>query len=210
MARPRLYIFDFDGTLADSLGLFLDIGDALADRHGFLRLDRRDLEAVRGLGAREMIRRQRMPLWKIPLIARQARALMAQQIDRVQPFAGIPAALDRLAAGGAALAMVTANGRDNVVRVLPPATTALFGEMECGVSLFGKARRLRRVIARAGVPAADALFVGDEIRDAQAARAAGVPFGAVAWGYTRLDALLAHGPAQVFQRVEDLAMYGGS
>jgi phosphoglycolate phosphatase len=199
-----LFIFDFDGTLADSFGLFLDVADAVAERFGFDRLDRGDIESLRALDALQILRRQRVPLWKVPLIVRHARGLMARDIDRVSLFAGMGAALSRLAGGGVRLAIVTSNSRANVLRVLGPTTAALISQLECGASLFGKAGRLRRVLRRAGVPGAEALFVGDEIRDAAAARAAGVPFGAVAWGYTRLEALCAEAPARIFERVDDL------
>jgi phosphoglycolate phosphatase len=203
--KAPLLIFDFDGTLADSFDWFLDTSDAVADRFGFDRFDRRDLEGLRRLDARQLLMRQRVPSWKLPLIARHARQLMARDIARIPLFDGMAAALARLAAAGATLTIVSSNSRANVLRVLGPATAALFSTLECGVSLFGKARKLRRVLRRTGVPAAQALFVGDEIRDAVAARSAGVAFGAVGWGYTRLDALRAQAPDRVFERVEDLA-----
>lgn len=203
----RLVIFDFDGTLVDSFGVFLDVGDALAARYGFERIDRGDLDGLRRLGVTELIARHRVPRWKVPLLARRARALMAQQLDRLRLFDGVSDALARLSASGVDLAIVTSNSQANVRHVLGAATVARFGQLECGVSLLGKARRLRRVLARTGVPAAQALFVGDELRDAHAARAVGVPFGAVAWGYTHVDALRAHDPARVFLRVEELAAW---
>jgi phosphoglycolate phosphatase len=207
--KPRLIIFDFDGTLADSFGWFLDVADEVADRYRFDRLDRSDLHGLRALDAGQLIKRHRVPLWKLPFIVRLGRTLMARDIGRMPLFTGMGAALAQLAAGGATLAIVTSNSRDNVLRVLGPTTAALVSQLECGVSLFGKASKLRRVLTRTGFPAAQALFVGDEIRDAVAARAAGIAFGAVAWGYTRLDALRAQTPACVFERVEDLPAHLG-
>jgi phosphoglycolate phosphatase len=49
------------------------------------------------------------------------------------------------------------------------------------------------------------LLIGDEIRDIEAARKAGVHIGAVAWGYNHIDALRARCPHQVFLTVDDLA-----
>jgi phosphoglycolate phosphatase len=202
---PRLYIFDFDGTLADSFSWFIEVSDGVADRFGFDRFDRRELDSLRGLDARRILMRQRVPLWKLPLIARHARRLMAQDIERIPLFPGIAEALARLAASGATLAIVTSNARNNVVRVLGPATAPRISVFECGASLFGKASKLRRVLKRTGFPADQTVFVGDEIRDAEAAREAGVAFGAVGWGYTRLDALRTQAPAHVFERVDDLS-----
>jgi phosphoglycolate phosphatase len=208
--KPRLFIFDFDGTLADSFSWFLDASDSVADRFGFDRLDRSDLDGLRALDARHILVRQRVPLWKLPLIARHARHLMARDIDRIPLFAGIGEALARLVARGVTLAIVSSNSQANVLRVLGPGAAPLFQVLECGVALFGKASRLRRVLKRTGIPAAETLFVGDEIRDAIAARTAGLAFGAVAWGYTRLEALRGQAPEVVFERPEDLPAFIGA
>ena len=88
--------------------------------------------------------RQRIALWKLPFIARHARALMARDIHRIPLFTGVSAALAQLATDGATLAIVTSNSRDNVLRVLGEATASLIRELECGVSIFGKASKLRR------------------------------------------------------------------
>ncbi len=45
----RLALFDFDGTLADSLDWFLGIFDQVADRYGYRRLGPGDRERLRGM-----------------------------------------------------------------------------------------------------------------------------------------------------------------
>ena len=79
---------------------------------------------------------------------------------------------------------------------------------ECGASMFGKRRRIARVLKAAGVPAQRAIYVGDQVTDAEAARAAGVAFGAVSWGYAARDALLSTRPDVLFERVAELAALG--
>jgi phosphoglycolate phosphatase len=64
--------------------------------------------------------------------------------------------------------------------------------------LFGKPAHLRRVLKASGVSAAEALYIGDEVRDADAARAVGCGFGAVSWGYARIDAFAPEPPDWVF------------
>ena len=44
--KPRLIMFDFDGTLADSFGWFLDASEAIADRFRFQRFDRSERRRV--------------------------------------------------------------------------------------------------------------------------------------------------------------------
>ena len=99
-----------------------------------------------------------------------------------------------IAETGVPLAILSSNRADTVRRVLGPENAARIGAYACGASLFGKAQRLRGLLARSGVAPDRALCIGDEIRDLEAARAVGCPFGAVAWGYTDPQALAAQGP----------------
>ncbi len=70
----------------------------------------------------------------------------------------------------------------------------------CGASLFGKAAKYKAVLKRTGTAARDAISIGDEVRDGEAARQAGIDFGAVSWGYASVEALRQAGPVLVPQR----------
>lgn len=201
----KLAIFDFDGTLADSFPWFLATLDDAADRYRFRRLAPAEAEALRGLDARDVIRRVGLPAWKVPLVARFMRERMARDIEGISLFPGVEAALERLAAGGVALAVVSSNSEANVRRVLGARHAALVGHFGCGASLFGKRAKLRGALRAAGVRPGEALSIGDEIRDHRASAAEGIPFGAVAWGYTRPEALAALAPREVFARVDEIA-----
>ena len=113
--------------------------------------------------------------------------------------------MQRLYDDGARLARVTSNGADNCRRILGEDVMARFAHVECGASIFGKRRRLRRVLAAAGVAAGRAIYVGDMTPDAEAARDVGMDFAAVGWGYGALDALRAHAPAVVLEDIDAIA-----
>ena len=110
-----------------------------------------------------------------------------------------------LGASGATLAVVSSNAEQNIRRVLGPANAALINYYECGAAVFGKASKLKTVLRKSGVAPAQAILIGDEIRDADAARQVHMAFGAVAWGYTHYDALLSQSPDECFSRVEELS-----
>jgi phosphoglycolate phosphatase len=152
----------------------------------------------------------RVPRWKMPLIAARVRRRMAAELDAVRAFEGVDEVLRRLDEAGVVLAVVSSNSRRNVERVLGERAAARVAHWACGSALLGKSAHFRRVLARSGIPASQAICIGDEIRDAHAARAAGIAFGAVGWGYHALDALLAERPAEVFERVADLARLGAT
>ena len=85
-----------------------------------------------------------------------------------------------------------------------PALAAQITFFECGASVFGKAARFRKVLRRSGILPADAICIGDEIRDLEAARRAGIAFGAVAWGFTG-PRRCRPGPNVLFSSLDEIA-----
>jgi len=206
--RYRLVILDYDGTLANSLPWFLAALGPVAERHGLRRVAPEEVPALRALGSREVLRSLRVPLWKVPAIAREMRALKAQAAGEIGLFPGIAEALAGLAAAGLRLAIVSSDGEASIRQGLGPAA-ALIGHYGCGAGLFGKAPLLRRAVQAAGVTRAEAIYVGDESRDAEAAAKAGIAFGAVAWGYAAPEVLRAAGPVAWFEEPGELLRLAG-
>jgi phosphoglycolate phosphatase len=203
--KYRLVIFDSDGTLADTLPWMRSVFNDLAEEHGFRKVAPEEYERFQDLHGTALLRALELPLWKLPRVMSGMRKKMAQHQGHLALFNGISEALGRLAGNGIQLAVVSSNSTDNVQRILGPANTALITRFDCGVSMFGKASKIRAVVRRSGVPASEAIYVGDEIRDAEAARKAGVGFGAVTWGQHSPAALQATNPDMLFRSVSDMA-----
>ncbi|WP_052341393.1 HAD hydrolase-like protein [Salinarimonas rosea] len=199
-----LAIFDFDGTLADTLPWFFAQLDDLAGRFAIALPRPLDLDAMRGLSAREIMALLRIPAWKLPSIARHVHARAAR--SEIALFAGVREMLAALHDAGVAVAVVSSNGEAAVRRALGAEEAARVSQFACGAKLFGKARVFRAVARRAGVAPARVICIGDEIRDGEAAREAGLAFGAVAWGYNTPEALARALPeAHRFEEVADIA-----
>src|SRR5262245_338176 len=158
-----LIIFDLDGTLADSFPWFLRNVNDVADRFGFRRIRDGDVESLRHAGSREILRRLEVPVWKLPMIARHMRRMKASHLDCIPLFPGVEAMLSGLRDRGLTLALVSSDHEVNARQQLGEAA-ALFSHFDCGAALFGKAAKFRRVVKRAGVTAAQAISIGDEVR----------------------------------------------
>jgi phosphoglycolate phosphatase len=202
--KYKLVIFDFDGTLADSFPWFMTVVNQVADKYKFRRIEESEVEALRGYNAKQLIRYAGVPVWKLPMIGNHVRKRMADEIGEIRLFEGVDVLLRELAERGVTLAVVSSNSQENIRRVLGPENAARIQYYECGVSIFGKHTLFRKVLKKSGVLPGEAICIGDEIRDVEAAQREKIAFGAVSWGFTSLEALRAYSPTEVFTSVDEI------
>jgi phosphoglycolate phosphatase len=201
----KLAIFDMDGTLSDSFPWFLSVINQVADKHKFQRVTDDRIDEMRSVGAGELVRMLGVPKWRIPLIIRDMRKMKAEQIDRIALFPGVDRMFEELKARDVTICVVSSDNEDNVRRVLGPLDDRV-SYFACAAGLFGKTAKFQRILELTGVSVDDTLSIGDEIRDIDAAREAGVDFGAVSWGYTSAAALNARAPNYMFSRMDDITV----
>jgi phosphoglycolate phosphatase len=205
--RYRLAVFDSDGTLVDSLPWFAKAFNEVCSRHGLKPVSDAEHAELRGLTGMEMLRRLKIPLWRLPKLVAEMRRLMAEHIKEFSLYDGIEESLVKLDDAGVVLGIVSSNSAENVRHILGPKIVARIRYFNCGASMFGKPSKIRALLKAAGVPAREAIYVGDEVRDAEAATKVGMAYGAVAWGYHPIETLRSHaaevfhGPCEIGERL---------
>jgi phosphoglycolate phosphatase len=203
MPPYRLAIFDFDGTLADSLPWFRASFHDVIARFDLTPVTANELEGMRGLSPREMMARLNVSMWQLPAIVSDMRKRKLAAASDTSLFAGIPAMLSDLQRLGIKTAIVSSDSEASVRQVLGP-TTVHITRFDCGAAVFGKHWKFRRVARKLGAKPSETICIGDEIRDIEAAKAAGMDSGAVAWGYALPAALQAAGPTHLFNSIEEM------
>jgi phosphoglycolate phosphatase len=204
----RLVIFDFDGTLADSGPWMVRALNDAAPRFGYRQVNEEEIQTLRAKDNRTIIRDMGVPMWKLPFIAHYIRRQAAEALPPPL-FAGVPEALAALKGAGVRLAIVSSNSEATIRRALG-AHAANIELFECNAGLFGKASKFRSLLRRARVAQSDAIAIGDETRDIEAARVAGIACGAVSWGYALPALLVARDPDVTFADVAEMAAYLGA
>ncbi|WP_299005194.1 HAD family hydrolase [uncultured Caulobacter sp.] len=206
VSRYDLVIFDFDGTLADSAAWMMRAVNPMARRYGFKTVTDEEIEMLRGRSTREVIRYLGVSPWKLPLIARAGKKLMAADAHTIPLFPETAKMLRALHGAGVKIAVVSSNSEQVIRRVLGPELSELISLYACGASLFGKARKFKQVTAR-GVSRDKVICIGDETRDIEAARAVGLDCGAVGWGYAKPSILAEHRPTVSFNSMSEIISF---
>ena len=197
----RGVLFDFDGTLARSHGPVYEVIAELAREY---RLKLLPPEELRALGMLAAARAMGLRSWRIPQFTRLARRKLTRHMGSVELEPGFAELLRALRERGLAVGLLTSNSEENVLGVLERAEVRdCFTHLHFGSSLLGKHRSIRKVARQLGLRAGELIYVGDELRDIEACKRAGVPCLAVGWGFHTAEALRAAEPDYFAATVEE-------
>jgi len=201
----RAVLFDFDGTLADTFSLAMPALNQAAPKFGLQVVPETRFDALRRLPPRELFKELNVPMWKLPLILHEVRRTLAARQEEINIFPGVAQALHVLRQQGLRLGIVSSNARSTIQHFLNRnglATT--FEIVYTSLALLGKHRRLHDALLKLRCDTGSAIYVGDEVRDIEAARRAHVRVIACAWGYSHPSALLTAAPDALIHTAHDL------
>jgi phosphoglycolate phosphatase-like HAD superfamily hydrolase len=188
----KTLIFDFDGTLADSFELVIDIVYELT---GIPHQNETEVARLRKLPLLKAAREMKIPLSRAPGLLLRGRQMMHERIHEVHPFPGIPEVLQQLHETGYHMLVMSSNSEQNVRTFLRANDLeSYFDGVYGGASVISKAGALKRVMRRNRLVPANCYYVGDEVRDIVAATKAGIEPIAVTWGYQAPEALAEYHP----------------
>lgn len=174
-------IFDFDGTLVDSLPVVVRIANAVVPG---LDLSEAELAKLREMPAREIIKYSGIPYWKFPRLMIKGKRLMGAHLGELKVFPGIAKVIKSLHDSQYQISVVSSNSEENIRSVLKrEAIEDYFDGVYGNVGLFNKTRAFKVVLRDQQATAAEAIYVGDEVRDIEAAHKGGIPIISVTWGY---------------------------
>ena len=194
-------IFDFDGTLADTLDMYVAIGNEILKEYG---MDPVTKEEVQKKGLKKLIKERGIKLYQIPKLLLYGRKKLKNKVSQIKLFQGIKSVLEDLN-DKHKLGILTSNSVENVEKVLKKNNILdLFDLVYSEFNLFGKDKKLKNIIKKYNLPKEQTIYIGDETRDIEAAKRVGIQVLAVEWGYESLELLKEAGPDKIISTPNDL------
>ena len=187
-------IFDFDGTLADTLSAIIRIANGHAREYHVTPLGEKDVENLRGMSNIEILKKYHIPFVKLPTLILRTQKELLQRIDQVELFPGIRDLILSLKRRSFGLGILTSNSRENVQKLLRARDLDVFDFIHAESNFFGKTRALQHLLQKRGLREDGVIYIGDETRDIEACQRAGIAVIAVTWGFHRRDVLRAKNP----------------
>ncbi|OIP70841.1 MAG: carotenoid oxygenase [Oscillatoriales cyanobacterium CG2_30_40_61] len=208
----KTIIFDFDGTLADTLNAVVRISNRLSDEFGYAPTSPETLSQIQNLSSWEIIQESGISLFKLPFLVRRVIYELNHDLQQINLFPTIPETLRQLHQQNYSLYIVTSNSKMNVTTILSRYDLVkCFKGIYSGISLFGKHKIINQLLYKEKIQPQQAIYIGDETRDINAAQQSHVKSIAVSWGYNsaeilaqqKPDILIVH-PSELMNAIENI------
>lgn len=203
--KQKVIIFDFDGTIANSLDTLVNISNRLAGQLGYKQTSQSELAELKNLTSREIIKQSGISIFKVPFLLRKVKTEMSSEIKTLSLFSGMREALIDLYKLGHKLVIISSNSKSNIVAFLEHNNLEnIFYYIYSGTTVFGKDKVINKFIKKEKINIADVIYVGDETRDIESAKKSNVVAIAVTWGFNTKEALTKENPDFLIEQPQDL------
>ena len=197
-------VFDFDGTIADTLGETRRIFNEIAPDYGIRQVEEHELDHLRHLTLKQLLSHLRIPKRRVPALISRGTGMMRGNITRLQMIEGMTEVIVEMRRHVRSFGILTSNATANVELFLQ--THGLrenFDFISSTSKLTGKAKHLRAIRKTFSLRHEEMLYIGDELRDVKASQKAGIPIAAVTWGFNSRESLAAEKPDYLFDHPAD-------
>lgn len=195
----KILVFDFDGTIADTVTLGISLFNEYSEKFGYRKIKPEETE---NFSARQFLSLAGIKMWKLPFIVFFLRKRLQEKVSAIQVFQGMPELLERFRSDGFELGILSSNSEGTIREVLKSNELEnCFSFVRSGVSTFGKKKALSRLRKKLQD---SFIYIGDELRDVEACRNTATPVVSVAWGVNSRELLESHNPGFVAGTTDEL------
>lgn len=194
--KMQNFIFDIDGTLIDTLDMYMPAMIEVLRKHGYPVAPEKEEETMHrlfGITGVDALRIYGVKEADIAPMVKEWFALSYQREDRVKILTGIPETLQTLATQGKQLAVATSKLRSEYAHFKKQFAFAQLFDTVITSDDTAKHKPdpepLLAAMKKMGADPATAVYVGDTINDLKAAQAAGIKFAGALYGSADPDSI---------------------
>jgi phosphoglycolate phosphatase len=201
-------LFDFDGTIADTFKELVKIYNKIAPSLNCKPMADIDIPTLRNKRPQDFMKEYNISKLNLPLLVIKGRKELKKKIHEIQPFDNLIITLEELKKRNLKLGILSSNSQNNIRKFLINNNiNHLFDFVYNGKNLFGKSKRISKIIKDQGIEKHQMLMVGDETRDIEAAKKLHIKIIAVSWGFNKKEVLQKLNPNFIAEKPEDLLTY---
>ncbi|MBI5126980.1 HAD-IA family hydrolase [Candidatus Roizmanbacteria bacterium] len=217
MKKIKTIIFDFDGIIADTLPFtfkkVIQIARILKPKN---LNEKQIIEEIRSKDWKELLGKGGFPqFWlKLPAVLSvifRMQVELGKEIETIKLFPGIKKLLVDLKKKHYQLGILSSNLKENIDRFIKINGIDYFDFIEAGTyTMLGKSGEIDKFARELKIEKEQMVYVGDEIRDINASKKAGIKIICVSWGLHRPAVLKDHGadfivkkPSEILKIVEN-------
>jgi len=204
MEKNSVIFFDFDGTIADTMSHLTGIMNRISGEFGFKKIKKEDLEELKGERTKDVFGKIGIPIIRIPVVLKKTRQILTGIISKIKPIQGMPEVLNLLKEEGYKLGIITSAPKESVDKFLEKNGLNLFDFIYSEGNIFGKDKVMTNIMKEKNLNPKQVFYVGDETRDIEAAKRAGIKTIAVTWGFNNEKILLKESPDHLIKKPADL------
>lgn len=197
MKKDLVMIFDFDGTIADTINFLRTIFD-------FPGAEDVDWEGLKNKETREIFRSLGISLAEIPFMLNKVRSVLHKEIEKIKPIEGMKKTLSQVRKKSSCLGILTSCPQKTVEKFLQINNLNFFDFVCSEGDIFNKAKKLDNLLKKRKLDPQSVFYVGDETRDIEAAKTAGVRTVAVTWGLNGEKILRKRNPDYLIREPQEL------
>lgn len=195
-------IFDMDGTLANSFDYVVDF---LVKEKRIKDFNSAQKDELRDLSMVAMAKKLGFHWWDGPRLIIKGRRRMNASINDLGAFKGMHEIVRKVHEEGHELFILSSNSVKNIQQFIKKeGLEEYFLEIYGGVGLFSKSSSLKRLINDQNIEITNSVYVGDELRDVEAAQSIGMRIIAVTWGFASKNELESANPTGLADTTQEL------
>ena len=205
MSNIKYIVFDFDGTLVDTIDMAINIFNKIAHEYNLKQIEEEDRIALTTQKPKDLMKIYEVTQLKVVLLLLRIRKEMGKNLSDLKIVSDIKETLQELKQSGFRLGILTSNSKNNVGIFLENNCLAdIVDFIYSGKSLFGKDKVMKSMLEQEKISKDEIIYVGDEIRDIEASRKVGIPIISVSWGLNTREILESFKPDLMAHTPKDL------